>query len=127
MPSSPALSRWVEQLQSQGRYTFTRGEAEAKTDRSFVAAQSALRRLKKRSRIVSPRRGFYVVIPPEYRTAGSPPASWFIDDLRGRRQPGVSDGWRGADDLTVVGRSCLNWCDDVGEAEVSGVFLDLRK
>ena len=31
MPSRPALSRWVEQLQSQGRYTFTRGEAEAST------------------------------------------------------------------------------------------------
>ena len=81
MSSRPAMSRWVEQLQSQGRYTFTRDEVEAKTDRSFVAAQSALRRLKEQSRIVSPRRGFYVVVPPEYRTAGSPPASWFIDDL----------------------------------------------
>jgi len=88
MSSRPALARWVEQLQSQGRYTFTRGEAEAKTDRSFVAAQSALRRLKEQSRIVCPRRGFYVVVPPEYRTAGSPPASWFIDDLmRFLKQP----------------------------------------
>jgi predicted transcriptional regulator of viral defense system len=88
VPFRPALSRWVEQLQSQGRYTFTRGEVETKTDRSFVAAQSALRRLKKQDRIVSPRRGFYVVVPPEYRTAGSPPASWFIDDLmRFLKQP----------------------------------------
>lgn len=88
MPSKLPLSRWVEQLQSQGRYTFTRGEAEAKTGRSFVAAQSALRRLKEQSRIVSPRRGFYVVVPPEYRTAGSPPASWFVDDLmRFLKQP----------------------------------------
>jgi len=88
MPSKPALSHWVDQLQSQGRYTFTRAEAEAKTGRSLVAAQSALRRLKQRGRIVSPRRGFYVVVPPEYRTAGSPPASWFIDDLmRFLKQP----------------------------------------
>jgi len=81
MSPRPTLSRWVEQLQSQGRYTFTRAEAEIKTDRSFVATQSALRRLKERTRIVSPRRGFYVVVPLEYHAAGSPPASWFIDDL----------------------------------------------
>ena len=72
---------WVEQLQSVGRYTFTRAQAESDTERSFVAAQSALRRLKEQGRVVSPRRGFYVVVPPEYRAAGSPPATWFIDDL----------------------------------------------
>jgi hypothetical protein len=46
-----------------------------------VATKTALRRLKEQGRIVSPRRGFYVVVPPEYRAAGSPPASWFIDEL----------------------------------------------
>ena len=81
MSSVSAMSSWVEQLQSRGRYTFTRREVEAETGRSFVAAQSALRRLKERGRIASPRRGFYVVVPPEYRAAGAPPASWFIDDL----------------------------------------------
>ncbi len=81
MPSRPAMSLWVEQLQSRGRYTFTRSQAESDTERSFVAAQTALRRLKRQGRVISPRRGFYVVIPPEYRAAGSPPASWFIDDL----------------------------------------------
>ncbi|MBI5488029.1 MAG: type IV toxin-antitoxin system AbiEi family antitoxin [Deltaproteobacteria bacterium] len=75
---------WVEQLQSQGRYTFTRAEVESGTGRSFVAAQTALRRLREQGRIVAPRRGFYVVVPPEYRAAGSPPASWFIDDLMRR-------------------------------------------
>jgi len=80
-PSRPDMSLWVEELQSQGRYTFTRTQAESETERSFVAAQTALRRLKVKGRLVSPRRGFYVVVPPEYRAAGSPPASWFIDDL----------------------------------------------
>ncbi len=75
------MSAWVEQLQARGRYTFTRTEAESNTARSFVAAQSALRRLKAKGHVVSPRHGFYVVVPPEYRAAGSPPASWFIDDL----------------------------------------------
>lgn len=75
------MSLWVEQLQSRGCYTFTRSQAESDTKRSFVANQTALRRLKEQGRVVSPRRGFYVVIPPEYRAVGSPPASWFIDDL----------------------------------------------
>lgn len=78
-PSPPTPARWIEQLQSLGRYTFTRFEAES--GRSFIATQTSLRRLKKQGRIVSPKRGFYVIVPPEYRAAGSPPASWFIDDL----------------------------------------------
>ncbi len=81
MTTRPALSQWVEQLQSQGRYTFTRTQAESENERSFVAAQTALRRLKEHGRIVSPRRGFYVIVPPEYRATGSLPANWFIDDL----------------------------------------------
>lgn len=75
------MSDWVEQLQADGRYTFTRSEAESGTERSFIAVQTALRRLKEQNRVVSPRRGFYVVVPPEYRATGSPPASWFIDEL----------------------------------------------
>lgn len=83
MSKRPFLSPWVDDLQSRGQYTFTREHVEAQTGRSSVAAQSALRRLKAQGRIVSPRRGFYVTVPPEYRAAGSPPASWFVDDLMG--------------------------------------------
>jgi predicted transcriptional regulator of viral defense system len=81
MSTDLTMLRWVEQLQSRGRYTFTRAEAEEETGRSFIAAQSALRRLRQQGRLASPRRGFYVIVPPEYRAAGSPPASWFIDDV----------------------------------------------
>ena len=83
MSSPLSMSHWVEQLQSEGRYTFTRYEAQTLTGRSFVAAQSALRRIKQQGRIASPRRGFYVIVPPEYRAVGSPPANWFIDELMG--------------------------------------------
>jgi len=41
----------------------------------------ALGRLGRRGRITSPRQGFYVIVPQEYRLAGAPPASWFINDL----------------------------------------------
>ena len=81
MKTGSAMSSWVEQLQAKGRYTFTRSEMENQTGRSKVAVQTALRRLRQQGRIASPRRGFHIVVPPEYRAVGSTPASWFIDDL----------------------------------------------
>ena len=75
------LSEWIEILPEDGRYVFSRADAEAVTEASSGAIRATLRRLKKRGALGSPRRGFYVVVPPEYRSAGCPPATWFIDDL----------------------------------------------
>lgn len=88
MANPGQLHDWIEGLPAKGRYVFSRAEAESVSDASSQAVEATLRRLKKRGTIVSPRRGFYVLVPPEYRAAGSPPASWFIDDLmrhQGRR------------------------------------------
>ena len=79
--SRNALADLVDDLQSRGRYTFTGAELQAHGLRSDIAWQAAVRRLKQQGRIVAPRRGFYVAVPIEYRVAGCPPASWFIDDL----------------------------------------------
>ncbi len=73
----------VDDLQANGRYTFTRDQLEANRGRPDAGRQAALRRLKQRGRVVSPRRGFHVIVPIEYRAAGCPPASWFISDLMG--------------------------------------------
>lgn len=81
MSDPSTIADWMEARQASGRYVFTRKDAEAGHGGSPVAVQTALRRLKQKGRIAAPRRGFYVVIPPEYRAAGCPPASWFIDDL----------------------------------------------
>jgi predicted transcriptional regulator of viral defense system len=81
MARTSAVVDWIDGLPSAGRYVFTRQQAEAVSDSSEVAVQHALRRHRQRGRLVSPRRGFYVIVPPEYRATGSPPASWFIDDL----------------------------------------------
>ena len=83
-----SLATYVEDLQARGCYTFTRADASSSKVRSDVALDAALRRLKLRGRIACPRRGFYVLVPVEYREAGCPPASWFIDDLmRFLKQP----------------------------------------
>lgn len=76
-----SVGSFVDDLQAGGRYTFTRADVEGALDRSEIGIQAALRRLKQRGRVISPRRGFYVVVPVEYRAAGCPPASWFIHEL----------------------------------------------
>ncbi len=82
------LEPFVDRLQSSGRYTFTREEALRATDATPVALKFALGRLKKKRRIAMPRRGFYVIVPAEYRSAGTPPPEWFIDDLmRSQHRP----------------------------------------
>jgi predicted transcriptional regulator of viral defense system len=78
---SRTIGQWVEAQQASGRYVFTRKDVEEGLGNSRVAIQTALRRSKQKGQIASPYRGFYVVVPPEYRATGCPPASWFIDDL----------------------------------------------
>jgi predicted transcriptional regulator of viral defense system len=67
--------------QTRGRYTFTHGEAVEGLGRSPLAVTKALRRLSRQGLLVSPRRGFFVIVPGEFDLSGAPPASWFIDDL----------------------------------------------
>lgn len=76
-----ALKKWVDALPEDGRYVFTRSEANAVSEASSAATKMTLFRLKKDGKIVAPRRDFFVIVPSEYRVAGCPPASWFIDDL----------------------------------------------
>ncbi len=81
MRRSNRLGAFVGLLQSQGRYTFSRDEAIHDLGVSLTAFQAAARRLAEKRRLVSPRRGFYVIVPPEYSAAGAPPPSWFVDDF----------------------------------------------
>jgi len=79
--SPEEVSSLVDQLQATGRYTFSVADVQAALPTSEIALDNAIRRLDKAGRIVTPRRGFYVIVPTEYRAAGSPPPSWFVDDL----------------------------------------------
>lgn len=81
LSSSKRLATLVDEFQSRGKYTFSRQDIAAADQRSDVAFGAAVRRLKKQGRLSSPRRGFFVIVPAEYRAAGCLPASWFIHDL----------------------------------------------
>lgn len=56
-------------------------DAGSRTEKTEKAVERSLSRLRERGLIESPRKGFYVIVPPEYRAAACIPANWFIDDL----------------------------------------------
>ncbi|MBI4604007.1 MAG: type IV toxin-antitoxin system AbiEi family antitoxin [Planctomycetes bacterium] len=59
----------------------SREQALAALGVSDEALKKAVRRLVEKRRLAVPRRGFYVIVPVEYREVGAPPPSWFIDAL----------------------------------------------
>lgn len=77
----PDLSSLVDSLQERGRYSLTREEALRSLAKSPVALHSATQRLASKGRVAIPHKGFLVIVPTEYRAAGAPPPSWFIDAL----------------------------------------------
>ncbi|MCP3957958.1 MAG: hypothetical protein GY719_08910 [bacterium] len=78
---SAKLAGYVDSLQATGSYTFRREDALAALGISAAALKSAARRLAVKRRIFAPRRGFFAIVPLEYRSAGAPPPYWYIDDL----------------------------------------------
>jgi predicted transcriptional regulator of viral defense system len=84
-PEKPLNVReYVSRLAARGRYSFTSKEARAALGVSADAAKLALNRLSKQGALASPARGFYVIVPPEYRALGSLPAEQFIPALMER-------------------------------------------
>lgn len=76
-----ALSDFIDDLQAEGRLTFTREQALAELGVTPGALKQAALRLSKRRRLVAPRRGFYVIIPLEHRSVGAPPLATWLDEL----------------------------------------------
>lgn len=75
------LSSYASRLQSEGRIVFTADEAVQTLGVTQGAFLDAAERLQRRQSLIKPRRGFYVVVPPQYASWGAPPPGWYIDDL----------------------------------------------
>jgi len=75
------LSDLVDSRQARGQYILTREQARRTLGVSEQALKKAVQRLVAKRRLAVPRRGFFVIVPVEYREAGAPPPSWYIDDL----------------------------------------------
>ena len=76
-----ALSSYVSGLLSVGRTVFTAEEAQQALGVGHGAFLDAAERLQRRGALLSPRRGFYVAVPPQYGSWGGPPPAWYVDAL----------------------------------------------
>ena len=78
---APRARDVIADLAARGRYHFTSDELRTALGVSDGAARQALSRLAAKGEIASPARGFYVIVPPEYRRLGCLPAEQFIPAL----------------------------------------------
>ncbi len=83
-PGRPHAREYIANLAASGRYHFTSLEAQKGLGVTAAAAKLALNRLAKQGLVASPARGYYVVVPPEYRSIGCLPADQFIPSLMAR-------------------------------------------
>ncbi|OGT61012.1 MAG: hypothetical protein A3E85_03560 [Gammaproteobacteria bacterium RIFCSPHIGHO2_12_FULL_45_12] len=74
-------NEFITKLRSQGRYSFSIQEINGALGLNMAATLNALRRLKMHKLVVSPAKGFYLILPPEYQAYGCLPADMFIPDL----------------------------------------------
>lgn len=75
--------KFISELMTRGQYCFNTGEAIAALGSTPLAARAALRRLRQKGELAMPYKGFYVIVPPEFRDMGCLPASHFIPYLMG--------------------------------------------
>jgi len=80
----PRAREYIAGLAASGHYDFDSREAQQALGISPAAAKLALHRLSRQGLIASPARGFYVIVPPEYRSLRSLPADQFIPALMQR-------------------------------------------
>jgi predicted transcriptional regulator of viral defense system len=75
------LEEFIDELRSNGKYSFTLKEFRNQFHFSPEAIKKSLQRLRKKKKIVQVRKEFYVIVPPEYSTSGIIPPSFFIPDM----------------------------------------------
>ena len=76
-----ALAKYTTRLLSEGRAVFSCEEAQRALGISRRTFLDAAERQQRRAHLIRPRRGFYVIVPPQYLAWGAPPPSWYIDPL----------------------------------------------
>jgi predicted transcriptional regulator of viral defense system len=73
--------KFISDLVAGGRYSFPAEEAVGALGATVVATRAALRRLRQKGELAMPYKGFYVVVPPEFRNIGCLPAGHFMPSL----------------------------------------------
>lgn len=75
------VDAFIDTLQGQGRYSFAKDDLRREVSLSRDGLGAALRRIESSGKLVRPsaRGTFFVIVPPEFRTIGVPPLSWWLD------------------------------------------------
>src|SRR5438874_191840 len=76
-----SLPEFIDSQLARGQAYFLAPSALAELQLTPLAFESAVKRLRKKGRLVSPRRGFYLILRPEDRPLGAPDPSRWIDPL----------------------------------------------
>ena len=78
--TNTSLENWTNELLSQGKFAFSL-EALRNTfpNQSDAANKSALKRLSDKGNIISIHKGYYLIIPPQYKAKGILPPSLYLD------------------------------------------------
>lgn len=84
-PVSPRARDVIADLAACGRCCFTSSELRSALGCAPPAARQAVARLAAKGEVASPARGFYVIVPPEYRRLGCRPAEQFLPNLMAYR------------------------------------------
>ena len=72
---------YIDSLTAHGEFAFTVTQFCDALALTYKTGLKALARLKHRKEITSPSKGYYLILPPEFRKQGCLPADYFIDDL----------------------------------------------
>ncbi len=75
------LDSFIDEQRANGKYSFTTEGLHSLLGVSENALKKTLQRLKNQKSVVMVRRGFYVIVPPEYRSKGIIPTSLYVNDL----------------------------------------------
>ena len=75
------LPTYIKAIRRKGQISFTLNQAMSDLNISHNAALAAVSRLKAHGDLISPSKGFYVIVPPEHQTRGCIPAEELIPIL----------------------------------------------
>jgi hypothetical protein len=75
-----AAEAFIDKRLALGRVAFSLRELIEESELSAIAAKNQLRRLSGKTIRVSPRQPFFLIVSPEHRTMGAPPAIWWLQD-----------------------------------------------
>lgn len=77
----PSLEAYLQRVLANGRYTISFKELKESFSISEKALLQSIFRLKEKGRLAQLRKGFYVIVTPQYSSQGMLPPSLLIDDL----------------------------------------------